>query len=279
MLGKAETYSLGADDTLVDLARDRGLGYVELVAANPDVDPWIPPEDVEVVLPHGHILPAAPREGIVINLADQRLYYFPDADHPRSFAIGVGRQGYDTPLGETKVIGKRKDPTWTPPASARADDPSLPAVVPPGPENPLGNRALYLEWPAYLIHGTNEPYGIGRRVSRGCIRLYPEDIEQLFDVVESGTVVHVVDQPIKVGWSQGELYLEAHPSLNQASEIEEGAKISFEEAPGAEALILAAAGDATEQIDWETVEAVLQERRGVPVAIFRDEETWFSAFF
>jgi L,D-transpeptidase ErfK/SrfK len=233
MLGKPEIYSLRADDTLVDLARDRGLGYVELVAANPGVDPWIPPEDVEVVLPHAHILPAAPRNGIVINLADQRLYYFPEDDRPQSFAIGVGRQGYETPLGATKVIGKRKDPTWTPPASARADDPSLPAVVPPGPENPLGNRALYLEWPAYLIHGTNEPYGIGRRVSRGCIRLYPEDIEHLFDAVESGTVVHVVDQPIKVGWSRGELYLEAHPSLSQASEIEEGAKISYEEAPGA----------------------------------------------
>ena len=277
MLGEVEVYNAQADDTLVDLARDRGLGYVELVAANPRIDPWLPPEDGEIVLPHGHILPSAPRTGIVINLADQRLYYFPADGRPQSFAIGIGRQNFVTPLGETKVVGKRRNPTWTPPPSARAEDPSLPSIVPPGPENPLGNRALYLGWPGYLIHGTNKPYGVGRRVSLGCIRLYPEDIERLFEAIERGTEVHVVDQPIKVGWHQGELYLEAHPTLRQASEIEEDGKLTYEDAPDARELILAAAGDAADRIDWETVETAVRERRGIPISIARN--TGLFAFF
>ena len=278
MLGAVEVHTVRADDTLVDLARDRGLGYVELVAANQHVDPWVPPENAEIVLPHGHILPSAPRKGLVINLADQRLYYFPEEGQPQSFAIGIGRRGHATPLGATKVVAKRRNPTWTPPPSARAEDPSLPTVVPPGPENPLGTRALYLEWPGYLIHGTDKPYGIGRRVSLGCIRLYPEDIEQLFDAIEIGTEVHVVDQPIKVGWNQDELYLEAHPTLRQASELEEEGELTYEHAIAAKELILAAAGDAADRIDWEAVEIALRERRGVPVTIVRNR-TWVTAFF
>ncbi len=278
MLGEVEVYTAQADDTLVDLARDRGLGYVELVAANPRIDPWLPPEDGEIVLPLGHILPSAPRTGIVVNLADQRLYYFPAEGRPQSFAIGIGRQNYVTPLGATEVVAKRRNPTWTPPPSARAENPSLPSIVPPGPENPLGNRALYLGWPGYLIHGTNKPYGVGRRVSLGCIRLYPEDIERLFDETEKGTEVHVVNQPIKVGWHQGELYVEAHPTLRQASEIEEDGKLTYEGAPGARDLILAAAGDAADRIDWETVETAVRERRGIPVPIVRSN-TGFFAFF
>ena len=278
MLGEVRVYNVGPDDTLIDLARDRGLGYVELVAANPGIDPWIPPEDAEVILPHGHIFPATSRQGIVINLADQRLYYYPEEEQPLSFPIGIGREGHDTPLGATKVVAKRRDPTWTPPPSARAEDPSLPTGVPAGPENPLGTRALYLEWPGYLIHGTNEPYGIGRRVSLGCIRLYPEDIEFLFEAIEKGTDVQVVDQPVKVGWSRGELYLEAHPTLRQVLEIEEDGKLTYEDAIGTKKLILEAAGNATDRIDWEIVDSVLRERRGVPVAIVRNETSVWDIF-
>lgn len=277
ILGEVEVYNAKAEDTLIDLARDRGLGYVELAAANPRVDPWLPPEGEEIVLPHGHLLPSPPRTGIVINLADQRLYYFPPHGRPQSFAIGIGRQNHVTPLGTTKIVAKRQNPTWTPPPSARAEDPSLPKVVPPGPENPLGTHALYLEWPSYLIHGTNKPYGIGRRVSFGCIRLYPEDIEQLFDVTERGTEVRVVDQPIKVGWYRNELYLEAHPTLSQASEIEDNGELTYEDAAGSRDLILAAAGDAAHRVDWETVETVVRERRGIPVPIVRDKGLF--AFF
>src|SRR5690606_29607209 len=154
--------------------------------------------------------PDAPRDGIVVNLAELRFYYFRRKGEPRFLTrpIGIGREGFTTPLGQTTVVRKAKDPVWRPTAATRADRPDLPAAVPPGPDNPMGAYALYLGWPTYAMHGTNQPWGVGRRVSRGCIRLYPEDIEALYPLVPVGTRVTVVDQPLKVGWHMGELYLE-----------------------------------------------------------------------
>ncbi len=207
------------EETLRDIARAYDLGYDDIAAANPGVDPWTPEAGERVILPLAHVLPDGPREGIVINLAARRLFYYPPAvegDPQRviTHPIGIGREGWSTPLGKTEVAQKHVSPPWTVPASIRreraAEGDPLPAVVPPGPDNPLGTHALRLGWSSILIHGTNKPAGIGMRVSHGCIQLYPEDIVTLFADVPVGTPVTVVDQPYLVGNGPGGLLLEAH---------------------------------------------------------------------
>lgn len=272
VIGGMKVYEASREDTLIELARPNKLGFLELAVANPEVDPWLPGAGTKVVLPTAHVLPPGPREGLVINLAEQRLYHFNGAEVPTTYPIGVGREGWDTPLGSTEVVRKRKDPTWHPPASARREDPSLPRSVPPGPDNPLGSHALYLGWAAYLVHGTNEPYGIGRRVSRGCIRLYPEDIARLYDAVPNGTPVHVLDEPVKLGRANGELFLEVHPSLSQAAQIEETGRFDEEALPAIESRIVAAAGGAADRLDWKAIKSALRNRQGVPVQVTRSPE-------
>ncbi len=264
------SYRATYDDTLLDVARRFKLGYVEMVAANPGTDPWVPGEGTNVVLPTVHLPPAAEPEGIIINLADMRLYYFEAPGAPmQSFPIGIGRDGLKTPLGSTTVVRKRKDPTWTPTARMRAEKPELPAVVPAGPDNPLGNRAMYLGWPQYLIHGTNKPLGIGRRVSSGCIRMYPEDIEYLFEEVPVGTKVTVVDQPIKLSWIDDALYIEAHPTQAQSDQIE--ASGTFEPLLDSKVVdqVLAVAGADAPLLDWSRIRQATIERRGYPIRITR----------
>lgn len=264
------TYRATYEDTLLDVARRFDLGYVEMVAANPGTDPWIPGEGTNVLLPTVHLMPDAAHEGIVINLGDMRLYFFDEPGGPvQSFPIGIGRDGLTTPKGTTTVVRKQKDPTWRPTARMRAEKPELPAVVPPGPDNPLGNRAMYLGWPQYLIHGTNKPLGIGRRVSSGCIRMYPEDVEYLFEQVEIGTKVTVVDQPIKLGWIDGQLYLEAHPTQAQSDQIE--ASGTFEPILHSRVVdqVLAFAGAETPLLDWSRIRQATIERRGYPIRVTR----------
>ncbi len=267
LVGSLDSYRTREDDTLVALAREFGVGYTELVAANPGVDPWLPGNGTRLTVPQAHILPSAPREGIVINLAEQRLYYYGGDGAPQTFPIGIGREGLETPLGLTRIVRRKEGPEWHPTAAARADDPTLPWVVKAGPENPLGTHALYLGWPQYLIHGTNEPYGIGRRVSRGCIRLYPEDIVKLYEMVPDDTPVRVVDEPVKIGWSGGELYLEVHPTRGQADQIEADGRFDPVPAIGIGALVLTMAGDEADRVDWLAVERALADRSGVPVPI------------
>ena len=195
VVGEPQVVFAREADTLSDLARAYGLGFDELTAANPGVDPWLPGEGTPVVLPTQYVLPRDLREGIVLNIATKRLFYFPagaDGEPPQvySYPIGIGRVGWETPLGETTIVAKAKDPSWWVPASVRKEhaemgDP-LPRVVPPGPDNPLGHRVLKLDMPGYLIHGTNQPYGVGMRVSHGCVRLYPENIEFLYNLVGIG---------------------------------------------------------------------------------------------
>lgn len=212
-----------AKDTLLDIARQFDLGYGDIVNANPDIDPWVPGDNQAVIVPTRFILPAVPRQGIVINIPEMRLYYYPakQAGQPQQVVthpIGIGREGRDTPLGKFSIIQKRENPSWTPPESVRkehaADGDILPAVVPPGPDNPLGTRAMRLSNPSYLIHGTHRPYGVGLRVSSGCIRLYPEDIESLFSKVPLSTPVNIIYEPYKVGFQDNALYLEAHKPLD-----------------------------------------------------------------
>ena len=270
--GMRETTSYRAthDDTLLDVARRFSLGYVEIVAANPGTDPWIPGEGTNVVLPTVHLPPDAEPEGIVINLADMRLYYFAEPGGPmQSFPIGIGREGLLTPLGSTEVVRKQKDPTWRPTARMRTENPELPEAVGPGPDNPLGNRAMYLGWPQYLIHGTNKPLGIGRRTSSGCVRMYPEDVEYLFDRIATGTKVTVVDQPIKLSWIDDALYIEAHPTQAQSDQIEMSG--TFEPILDSRVVdqVLAVAGDRAPTLDWSRIRQATIERRGYPIRITR----------
>lgn len=271
MLGAVKHYRTSHEDTLLDLARENDLGYVEIVAANPGVDPWLPGEGTNIILPTGHLLPDVPRKGVVINLGEQRLYYFPKPNaEPSSFPIGVGQAGWDTPLGATTVVRKMENPPWYPPESIREEHPELPTYVPPGPNNPLGSRALYFGWPGYLVHGTNMPWGIGRRVSHGCIRLYPENIEELYDLVDIGTPVRIIAQYIKVGWHNGDLYLEAHPEPAQVDEIErDGHFVTPPKQANGDVYykIRERAGNSLKRVDWSVVRDALSERTGLPVRI------------
>lgn len=257
------------EDTLIHLARRNGLGFVELRAANPTLDPWIPGADADIILPKQHLLPDAPRNGIVINLAEMRLYYFKNhGQAPLTYPISVGREGLQTPTGTTKITRKKDGPTWRPTDRMREEDPSLPVSVPPGPQNPLGTHALYLGWPQYLIHGTNKPYGIGRRVSSGCMRMYPEDIKTLYPKVPVGTPVTAVDQPIKVGWIDEGLYIEASPSQDQSLQIEEDVQVSsYVLTREDRARINRKAGAHKDKIDWARVQEAVKEHRGYPVEI------------
>ena len=213
------------EDTLIDIARRHDIGYDQIRLANPKVDPWLPGAGTPVLIPGETILPDAPRQGIVINLAAMRLFYYPEGKNGKvvvSYPLGIGREGWRTPLGKTQVTGKVKDPTWTPPASIRAEHAEkneiLPDVVPAGPQNPLGQYALRLGWPGYLIHGTDKPWGVGMRVSHGCIRLYPEDIATLFAAVPAGTPVTVVNQPWLWGRRGDHVYLQIYPVLDDDSD-------------------------------------------------------------
>jgi L,D-transpeptidase ErfK/SrfK len=256
-------------DTLLDIARAEELGLIELMAANPGVDAWYPGTGVKLVLPTAHILPAGPREGVVVNLAELRLYYFDPHKGVFSFPLGVGKEGFGTPHGRTKVVRKQANPIWYPTEGKREEDPTLPAVVPPGPDNPLGEFALYLGFPTYLIHGTHKPWGVGRRVSRGCIRMYPEDIAWLFEHVAVGTPVTIVEQPVKIGRRQGHLFLEVHPTLEQIDQIEEAGVYKPEPIADPTDAVLLAAGDDMLRIDWSAVDRAFAERRGYPVQITR----------
>ncbi len=222
IIGEPQVVFTSEEDTFSDLARTYGLGYDELVAANPGVDPWLPGAGTAVLLPTQFVIPAVEPRGVVLNIAAKRLFYFPlhVAGEPRqvlTYPIGIGRVGWETPLGATEVIAKAKDPSWWVPASVRQEhaemgDP-LPAVVPPGPDNPLGHRVLKLDMPGYLIHGTNQPYGVGMRVSHGCVRLYPENIEYLYRLVDIGEPVMIVNEPYLAAVEDGVLFFEAHEPL------------------------------------------------------------------
>ncbi|WP_373294927.1 MULTISPECIES: L,D-transpeptidase family protein [Halomonadaceae] len=225
MIGEIYTVTASNEDTLLDIAQAHNVGYEEIRMANPDVSIWVPGEGTEVTIPGQFILPDEPRTGIVINVAELRLYYYPEAaaGEPavvETYPIGIGRDAYNTPLGITKTTMRLENPAWYPPASIRREaaergDPP-PAVVPPGPDNPLGQFAILLDIPGYLIHGTNQPDGIGMRASRGCIRMHGDDIESIFWRVPVGTQVNIIDAPIKLGWSeQGNAYIQAFSSTDE----------------------------------------------------------------
>lgn len=224
VVGAVVKVSASHEETLLDIARRFDVGQQEILMANPDVDRWLPADGAEVTLPTAFILPRTERTGLVLNVPEMRLYYYPPRV-PRqpavvhTFPVSIGRMDWSTPLGHTQIVEKTENPRWRPPESILVESASngktLPEVVPPGPDNPLGRFALRLGLPGYLIHSTNKPYGVGMRVTHGCVRMYPEDIEVLYPLVPVGTPVMIIDQPVKVGWLGDRLYVEIHPPLEE----------------------------------------------------------------
>ncbi|HEU4679532.1 MAG TPA: L,D-transpeptidase family protein, partial [Terrimicrobiaceae bacterium] len=268
LIGAMEVTVTREDTTLLDVAREHDLGFLELMSANQGMNPWVPGNGVSIILPTAHLLPKAARSGIVLNLSAMRLFHFPpNSAVPNSYPIGIGVEGAPTPIGGTYIAKKQVHPTWYPPADIRAEKPYLPAVVPPGPDNPMGDFALYLGWQSYAIHGTNKPYGVGRRTSHGCIRLYPEDIIKLYSAVNVGTKVTVVDQIALLGWRNSQLYLEAHPDKRQLDELEDTNRMTPAPIPNLDQLVLAAANAQGVRIDWAPVRKAEQERLGYPICI------------
>jgi len=259
------------NDTLLDIARRYDVGLNEITAANPGVDPWLPKPGDWVVVPGRFILPDAPRKGIVVNLPEMRLYYYPPPrpGHPAeviTHPLSIGAEGKTLPLGTTSIIEKIKDPTWYAPQSIikehEADGRPAPKVVPPGPDNPLGQFAMRLGWSSYLIHGTNHPFSIGMRVSHGCLRMYPEDIATLFQKVAVGTPVRVIDKPYKAGWLDGKLYLESHLPLSDEDNDPAPSDLT-----GAVSSILAVTKQPLDDQAWRRVKRIAGQHRGIPTPV------------
>jgi L,D-transpeptidase ErfK/SrfK len=297
VVGALATVIAREEDTLVDIARRHGLGYHDIVRANRDVNIWVPGEGTEVVLPTRFILPPGPRQGIVLNLPEYRLYYFPEPAegepaYVMTYPISIGRMDWDTPLGATRVISKVRNPSWYPPQSVRdehaADGRPLPRIVPPGPQNPLGRYAMRLGLPGYLIHSTNRPAGVGMRVTHGCIRMFPEDIEYLFPNVDVDTQVRIINEPVKLGWFGEELVMEVHPVLDTPGpeadaemiaadvDVDTGDEESVESAVQPKDPLtyvterfIAVTDTQAGQLDWKEVEVLIGRSDGIPAAAGR----------
>ena len=291
VVGALTVVAARADETLLDLARRHGLGYEDIVRANPEVDTWLPGEGTEVLLPTRYVLPPGPRKGVILNLAEYRMYYFPEPKDGEpaivmTYPMSIGRMDWETPLGLTRIISKVRSPTWYPPESVRAehaaDGDPLPRIVPPGPKNPLGAFAMRLGLPGYLIHSTNRPAGVGMRVTHGCIRMFPEDIRFLFDQVSVNTPVRIINEPVKVGWHGDELVMEVHRALEIVPFETNSGEITNEVLP--EDLLVqperniltalteqfvAATNTRAGELDWERAEDLLERADGIPMPVGR----------
>ena len=268
VVGQDQTVETVYEDTLYDLAAKFSLGSEEIIRVNPGVDPWLPGAGKKLIVPGTHILPPGPREGIVVNLPEHRLYYYPKPKGKGpieviTYPVSIGKMDWRTPLGTTHVIAKQKNPVWYPPESVRkehaeAGDP-LPASVPSGPDNPLGLFAMRLAAGngTYLIHGTNNPIAVGLAVTHGCIRMYPDDVAALFPLIPVGTQVRLINEPIKVAWVDGQLLLEAHPPVDAQGQSFEP---NIDQFAG---LLQRAVGDTTVAIHWDYAREVLQKADGV----------------
>jgi len=223
IIGDPKSYTFARGDTLYDVARHLGLGINEVKDAYPALDDWVPPEGESVAFPTFWVLPDSDLQGIVVNVPEMRLYYFPPTTKgaPRSvitYPVGLGRDEWRTPTGKFKVVDKTVDPTWVIPDSIREEHivqrGDSRKLIPGGdPDNPLGHYRMRLSLPLYGIHGTNIPWGVGMEVSHGCIRLYPEDIEKLFEIVPLGSPGELVYEPVKIGTRNGEIYVEVHQDI------------------------------------------------------------------
>ena len=268
LIGYDKYYKTKKDETLIDIARANNLAFPEIMSANQGLDdPWVVEPEKNLLLPQRHLLPSAKREGVIVNKGDLRLYYFSKENKVYSFPIGIGRGDWETPTGKARITGKKKNPYWTVPASILEEEPHWPKVVKPGPENPLGSRAIYLSMPGYLLHGTNKPWGVGMKVSHGCIRLYPEDIEMLYELVSQGENVEIIDQPVKTGWFGGVLYLEVHSMHPYGLEDKETLESNMRLLPQATKSLQKSAKHHIVNVDWKKVVEIVKKASGVPEAI------------
>lgn len=251
------------EDTLLDIARDLDLGYNQIIAANPDIDPWVPAKGSLVLVPWAFLLPQERiSSGIVVNLAEMRLYYFfsnGGHDYFLTAPIGIGTEGFLTKLGIYKIKSKTANPTWVVPESIRKAEPDLPAEVPPGPDNPLGDYAFRLSEMQYAIHGTNKPWGIGRRVSHGCIRMYPEDMGELYSMVPVGTTVRVIYEPTKIGWGDGKCWIQIFDDFDN--------RIDNPVLKVMEQLFYYETAIGPLEIDFSALVRALNDKTGVPMAV------------
>ena len=272
VIGEDASVTTVYEDTLPDLAQRNSLGYYEIIRANPGVDVWVPGADKHLTLPGRRILPPGPREGIVVNLPEHRLYYYPKprrGEEPVviTYPVSIGKMDWRTPLGETRIVSKVRNPPWYPPESVRKEheergDP-LPKVVPAGPDNPLGAFAMRLGVGSgsYLIHGTNNPVAVGMAVTHGCIRMYPEDVAALFPLVPVGTKVRLVNEPVKAAWVAGQLLIEVHPPVDaEGQSIEPDVQVL-------EPLLDQVLGNDTAAIHWDLARDTLQAATGMPTLV------------
>lgn len=261
------TYRVKKGDDLLEISRAHDLGFLELRAANPEVDPWLPKEGSTLILPTVHLLAQTVDRGIMINLAEMRLYQFSKGQVVSTHPLGIGREGLETPTGTTSVIRMAKNPSWYPTPRMRREKPELPAVVGPGPDNPFGNRAIYLGWDLYRIHGTNIPWGVGRRVSSGCLRMYPEDIEKFYEKVSVGTPVTVVNKRLVAEWRDNRLWVEVYPTNEGWDALE--ARDPAPDMPLTTDMVaeVTRAIPPGVTVDWSLVTRAARELRGYPVAV------------
>jgi L,D-transpeptidase ErfK/SrfK len=272
VVGTDERIKSKYNDTLLDIARRYSLGYEEIIRANPGVDMWLPGEGTDILLPGRRILPPGPREGLVVNLPEHRLYYYPKAKKGQhhlviTYPVSIGKMDWKSPLGETSIVAKQKNPNWYPPESirkehARNGDP-IPKVVPPGPDNPLGAYKMRLGVGdgTYEIHGTNNPMAVGMAITHGCIRMYPEDVAALFPKVPVGTKVWLINDPVKVTYVNGDLLMEAHPPVDgQGQSLEPNLDLLAKQ-------LDRALGSSVAAIHWDFAREALQKADGMPAIV------------
>jgi len=266
IVGHIQTAHVQPGESLGDIGRTHNMGVYDMIEANPHLDPWTPMAGAEVIIPAQFVLPSGPREGIVLNLAEMRLYYYhADAPLVTTFPIGIGKKGWTTPLGQTVIVKKQVDPIWYPPVSIREEHAErgehLPLVVPAGPDNPLGQYVLRSGFSGILLHANNRIGGAGVRSSHGCIHLLPEDIKNLYDMVSVGTKIRIIHEPFKLGWKNNSLYLEAHQPLSE-SKYQETANLSY-----LKDLISAVIGRNYHAVNWASMQEVVDQSAGYPVKI------------
>lgn len=256
VLGETLEVRIEPGCSLMELAVQYNVGFQALQNANPDIDPWIPNSGSRVIIPKQTILPGKLKTGLTINLAELRIFQLEEVSGIKIAAfypLGIGREGWETPEGEFQVIQKVKNPLWRVPENIKKENPDLPDFVPPGPNNPLGRYWLGLSIPGYGLHGTNRPYGVGRRVSHGCIRLYAKHIEALYHTIDPGTRVRIIYQPVKAAGSEKDLLLEVHPDyLHRYSDL-------FQEALNQIGRL-----NWHGEVDYAKVLSVVAAQRGVP---------------
>ena len=268
MIGQMDYVTSDSGETLLSIAQRYNLGLNAIEGANPGIGPInILPAGMHILVPTAHLLPPLARDGIVINLPEMRMYYYPKSSRGivMTFPIGIGRVGKTIPLAHTSVVRKQEHPIWIPPDDIRAFNEeqgvTLPKIMKAGPDNPLGPYAIYLRIPTYLIHSTIYPDSIGRRASFGCIRMNEADIKDFFPLVSSGTPVTIVDMPNKIGWDNGTLYLESHPPL------EEHAHEAYVGVGAIVNSIADTSSPTTAFVDWQMVAYLAESPDGIPHAI------------